>query len=103
MSEREVDARGLSCPEPVVRTRRMMLEEGVETVLQPERAAALAREGLSAAGVLGRLLTMPPDPATVFSGVDMNVACPALNGPEEQMIDILYDLGLLGVTMDLLI
>jgi len=42
-----------------------LVEDGV---LQPERAASLAKEGLNAAGVLGYLLTMPADPDTVFRG-----------------------------------
>jgi WS/DGAT/MGAT family acyltransferase len=45
-----------------------LVEEGVETILQPDRAAELANQTADVAGVLGRLLTMPYDPATVFSG-----------------------------------
>jgi len=43
-----------------------LVEDGMESL--PSRAAGLANEGLNAAGVLGRLLTMPPDPPTVFKG-----------------------------------
>lgn len=42
--------------------------EGLETVLQPERAFEFARQGASTAGVLGRLLTMSADPPTLFKG-----------------------------------
>jgi diacylglycerol O-acyltransferase / wax synthase len=43
-----------------------LVEDGMESL--PARAAGLAAEGLSAAGVLGRLVTMPADPPTVFKG-----------------------------------
>ncbi len=45
-----------------------LVGEGLETLLEPSRAIAAARQGASAAGVLGRLVTMPSDPPTVFKG-----------------------------------
>jgi len=45
-----------------------IVEEGLETLLDPDRAVAVAQEGAAAAGVLGRLLIMPADPDTVFRG-----------------------------------
>ncbi len=45
-----------------------LLEESVETLLDPARAAELARGGVHAAGVLGKLLAMPADPETPLRG-----------------------------------
>ena len=45
-----------------------LVETGVETVLDPERAVSMVGEGAKAAGALKRLLLLPPDPDTVFSG-----------------------------------
>ncbi len=45
-----------------------LVEEGFETVLDPVRVAARIREGASAAGALGRLVTMSADPPSVFRG-----------------------------------
>jgi WS/DGAT/MGAT family acyltransferase len=52
----------------VRRATGKVVEETLTTVLDPSRAAAMAEEGAKAGGVLGRLATMPPDPATVFKG-----------------------------------
>jgi len=45
-----------------------LVETGIETVLDPERATSMLGEGAKAAGALKRLLMLPPDPDTVFSG-----------------------------------
>lgn len=45
-----------------------VVEESVDTLTTPGRLAALADEGLQAAGVLARLASMPPDPVTRFKG-----------------------------------
>jgi diacylglycerol O-acyltransferase len=45
-----------------------LVEEGLETILQPGRAAELAKEGTKITGVLARLVTMSPDPKTAFRG-----------------------------------
>ncbi len=70
---RRQPAAGLWLPEVVndaLRSVRKLtgnlVEDGVESL--PARAAEMAAEGVSAAGVLGRLVTMPPDPVTVFKG-----------------------------------
>lgn len=45
-----------------------LVEEGVRTVTTPGKASSMAREGGRAAAVLGRLVTMPADPATCLKG-----------------------------------
>jgi len=45
-----------------------LVGEGLETLLQPSRAVDAARQGATAAGVLGHLLAMPSDPTTPFKG-----------------------------------
>jgi diacylglycerol O-acyltransferase len=45
-----------------------LVEEGVKTMTTPGKAAAMAKEGARAAGVLGRLVTMSADPKTCLKG-----------------------------------
>jgi WS/DGAT/MGAT family acyltransferase len=45
-----------------------LVEEGLETVLDAERAGTMVRETAKAAGALKRLLLLPPDPDTVLTG-----------------------------------
>jgi WS/DGAT/MGAT family acyltransferase len=52
----------------VRRATGRMVEETMETVLDPARAASIAGEGARAGGVLGRLALMPADPDTIFKG-----------------------------------
>jgi len=52
----------------VRRTTGKVVEGTVDTLLDPTRAAGIATEGVKAAGVLGRLATMPADPDTIFKG-----------------------------------
>jgi WS/DGAT/MGAT family acyltransferase len=45
-----------------------VVDSGVRTIMQPERLWELITTGVSGAGVLTRLLTMPADPPTAFRG-----------------------------------
>jgi len=48
--------------------RRSLVDEGMEAVLSPARALNLARDGASAIGELGKLISLSSDPRTVFKG-----------------------------------
>ena len=45
-----------------------LVDEGMQHLLDPTKAMAMVKEGASAAGALGRLVTMSFDPPTVFRG-----------------------------------
>jgi len=48
--------------------RRSLVDEGMDAVLSPARALDLARDGVSAIGELGKLISLSSDPRTVFKG-----------------------------------
>jgi diacylglycerol O-acyltransferase len=50
------------------RVRGLGLEDGIEMLLKPGRMLELARNGASAATELGKLITLTPDPKTLFKG-----------------------------------
>jgi WS/DGAT/MGAT family acyltransferase len=49
-------------------SRTWVPDGGLDAVLNPSKILALATKGASAAGELGKLLTLPADPPTVFKG-----------------------------------
>jgi WS/DGAT/MGAT family acyltransferase len=56
-----------------VQTAEKLLDQGIETLLEPARLAETAKLGAGSAVALSRLLLMSPDPQTVFKG-DLGVA-----------------------------
>ena len=52
----------------VRKTTGKVVEGTVETLLDPTAAVGIATEGIKAAGVLGRLTTMPADSDTIYKG-----------------------------------
>jgi WS/DGAT/MGAT family acyltransferase len=50
------------------RRRRGVIDEGMETLVNPARALAVARNGASAAAEFTKLLTLSADPRTLFKG-----------------------------------
>ena len=51
-----------------VRAAEKLLDQGIETLLEPARLADAAQFGASSAVALSRLLLMSPDPQTLFKG-----------------------------------
>lgn len=58
----------LSPARTALRSTQALLHEGMEAILNPSRAAELARLGASGATALGKLALRSPDPKTVFKG-----------------------------------
>lgn len=67
----EDDARNPEMPMLSVRKsrrRRGVVDEGMETLVNPARALALARDGANAAAEFTKLVTLSADPRTLFKG-----------------------------------
>jgi len=62
------DAGPIAAANATVRAAEKLLNQGIETLLEPARLAEAARFGASSAVILSRLMLMSPDPQTPLKG-----------------------------------